>query len=77
MGRKPRKLDDDGMALLVLIAYRFDQISIGRAREILGWPDAEIRKQAPMRVGRRVICRECGEDFPVQEECVQCWEKRE
>lgn len=72
MGRQRTKLDGKGLELLVLIAYRFDQISIGRARELLGWSDAKIRDQAPKRVGRTMTCEKCGEGVPVPTMCPSC-----
>ncbi len=53
-----KQCDRKTLELLVLGCWAHEEISIGRARELLGWPDNKIREQAERRVSSAVKLRE-------------------
>jgi len=57
MSRK-QTIDRSTIELLVLAAWAHEEISIGRAIELLGWNDTKIKEQAEKRVSNAVKLRE-------------------
>jgi len=55
---KPEKLTREDILLPVLAAWAHEEISIGRARELLHMPDDKIRREAEHRVSNAVKERE-------------------
>jgi len=53
-----KRIDAKTFEILVLAAWAHDEISIGRARELLGWKDSKIREQAEKRVSNAATLKE-------------------
>lgn len=64
-GRRVEKEDKNFLELLVLIAYKYGEITGGRAYELLGKSREEIDKLAEIRCGK--ICGVCNE------QCKDVW----
>ena len=52
------EIDRKTLELLVLAAYSHDEISIGRARELLKWDDIKIKIEADSRVSSAIKMKE-------------------